>query len=513
MDYLLPVLLPCPLCSAQQQMSAQTAAAHLWNQERTKRRHRSNRPSASMNDLSSTKSMKKMTDGVYRAEPYFIENVGDVEVSNRPKMRRGISPYNNDVYDSEKSVTLPAIVRREKYSVNKKADKYSNFLRLCEHVECLVDLSVKKQRRNYAEYLPSKALTRKTRKTLIKENEKGDMNKLVKNSDRQLQRNPRTHLSNTSVTPDIGCNHEVLLSDDLLVRSLRDANNLRSPVPLEGSTLQTFMQVHQNNPKNYYVWTELDKSKYRSRFLPMRNHDLVRDDMAFRSYRKNHHVDSNITNANENSIVAKVQSENHNQIDNSLPNDDGSVSLLLCQKDIYESQEVAVDVDEAIKRCRLDAKSERSINSEVGSQRSQKNSRAMDSVDSLHQYNQRFQNQNSESFHSDSKDHHPHSIVVSSLPPIPPPRRRSRSRSKNQKEDKHPQGHQTSPILTSDQKHSEKKSSHAVRSPQKLKGHSSHASSRQHRGKHHKGEHGKKIQTKNNPIFPDRKLVVRHHSR
>ena len=81
-----------------------------------------------MNDLSSTKSMKKMTDGIYRAEPYFIENVGDVEVSNRPKMRRAISPFNNDVHDSKKS--LPAILRREKYSVNNKADKYSNFLRL-----------------------------------------------------------------------------------------------------------------------------------------------------------------------------------------------------------------------------------------------------------------------------------------------------------------------------------------------------------------------------------------------
>ena len=123
MDYLLPVLLPCPLCSAQQQVSAQTAAAHLWNQERTKRRHRSNRPSASMNDLSSTKSMKKMTDGIYRAEPYFIENVGDVEVSNRSNTRRGISAFDNDVYDSEKSLSLPAIVRREKYSVNKKTDK------------------------------------------------------------------------------------------------------------------------------------------------------------------------------------------------------------------------------------------------------------------------------------------------------------------------------------------------------------------------------------------------------
>ena len=76
-----------------------------------------------MNDLSSTKSMKKMTDGIYRAEPYFIENVGDVEVSNRPKMRRGISPFSKDVYDSEKSLTLPAIVRREKYSVNDKIDK------------------------------------------------------------------------------------------------------------------------------------------------------------------------------------------------------------------------------------------------------------------------------------------------------------------------------------------------------------------------------------------------------
>jgi hypothetical protein len=148
-----------------------------------------------MNDLSSTKNMKKMTDGIYRAEPYFIENVGDVEVSNRPKMRKDIYPLDNychDFKEEPKSLTLPAIVRREKYSVNNKADKYSNFLRLCEHVECLVDLSVKKQRRNYAEYLPSKSLTRKTRKTLMKENEKGDINKLAKSSDQHLQNNNLT---------------------------------------------------------------------------------------------------------------------------------------------------------------------------------------------------------------------------------------------------------------------------------------------------------------------------------
>ena len=133
------------------------------------------------------------------------------------------------------------------------------------------------------------------------------MNRLLQKSNYNFREREKLHLKQPKLD-------QVLLSDDLLVRSLRDANNLRSPVPLEGSSLNTFIQNHQNNPKNYYVWTEPDLSRYRSRFLPMRNHDLVRDDMAFRSYRKQHHVNSNITNANENSIVAKVPSTNHNQI-------------------------------------------------------------------------------------------------------------------------------------------------------------------------------------------------------
>ena len=375
---------------------------------------------------------------------------------------------------------------------NSKKDRYSEFLRLCEHVECLVDLSVQKS--GYQNnMLPSKALTRKTRKTLMKENEKGDKNIFLQNS-----RN--TSIEFEEDKENLTNGREILLSDDLLVRSLRDANNLRSPLPLEGSTLQTFMQKHQNNPQNYYVWTELDKSRYRSRFFPMRKHDLVRDDMAFRSYRKNNSISSLEQDSSSNTkfSVAKCVSTKATS-----PKND-KVSLLLCQKDIYESQEVAVDVDEAIKRYKYDEiQRVNHLKTGAGSQLQQKSS-----VDGeRHGHTPHFQNPNSPSSSLLQKvtteaDHHPHSILISSLPPIPPPRRRDRSRSKNRKENHH----QRSPNSS---EHSGKKSSNSGRNSQKAKS-SPHSSARH--GKHHQSENGKN-RMKNNPIFPSHKLVVRHHSR
>ena len=481
MDFLLPVLLPCPLCSAQQQLSAQTAALHLWKQEKTKTHYRPHRYSASLNDLPNEN--KNVVDGIYRAEPYFVENVGDVEATME-------TLFSEDKTIENRSRTLPLLKRR-----HPTKDRYSEFLRLCEHVECLVDLSV--QKRGYQnDMLPSKALTRKTRRALIRDNEKGDMNILFQNSRRisgKYKENKENVLNGG----------EILLSDDLLVRSLRDANNLRSPLPLEGSALQTFMQKHQNNPQNYYVWTELDKSRYRSRFFPMRKHDLVRDDMAFRSYRKNNSISTL-----EHETVSHTKLLPRRNVSTPDPRTDSKVSLLLCQKDIYESQEEAVDVDEAIKRYRYDKCAQiNQINMGSDSQLLQKSS--MDEeFHSLQDSGHHFQNPNSPSHASSShlvtteEGYHPHSILISSLPPIPPPRRRDRSRSKNRKENHH----QISPNSSD---HSGKKSSHAVRNLQKSKN-SSHSSSRHM--KPHQGDHGKN-RMKNNPIFPSQKLVVRHHSR
>ena len=81
MDFLLPVLLPCPLCSAQQQLSAQSAALHLWKQENSNTTRRPRRHSSSLNDLPSSEH-RNAVDGIYRAEPYFIENVGEVEAAS-----------------------------------------------------------------------------------------------------------------------------------------------------------------------------------------------------------------------------------------------------------------------------------------------------------------------------------------------------------------------------------------------------------------------------------------------
>ena len=478
MDFLLPVLLPCPLCSAQQQLSAQSAALHLWKQENSKTTRKPRRHSSSLNDLSSSEP-RNAVDGIYRAEPYFIENVGEVETLSE------INDRNNKNFQ-QRSQTLPILRRR-----NSRQDRYSEFLKLCEHVECLVDLSVQKSG-NQNNMQPSKALTRKTRKTLIKENEKGDKNIFLQNS-----RNTSTRLGENKENMSI--NREILLSDDLLVRSLRDANNLRSPLPLEGSALQTFMQKHQNNPQNYYVWTELDKSRYRSRFFPMRKHDLVRDDMAFRSYRKNNSISSL-----EQDVLSKPKVSSIKNIPSAItsPKSD-QVSLLLCQKDIYESQEVAVDVDEAIKRYKYDKGTCLSMG--AGSPPSQKNL-----MDGEHHSPERpFRNPNSPSHASSSLQkmtieevHHPHSILISSLPPIPPPRRRDRSRSKNRKENRHQKSSNSS-----DQ--SGKKSSSDGRNSQKSKS-SSYSSG--HQRKHHQTDNGKS-RMKNNPIFPGHKLVVRHHSR
>ena len=481
MDLLLPVLLPCPLCSAQQQLSAQTAAIHLWKQEQTKTTRRPHRQSSSLNDLYNAEP-RNIVDGIYRAEPYFIENVGEIEA---PMEISG--PMEQTV--QQRSRTLPILKRR-----NSRKDRYSEFLRLCEHVECLVDLSVQKS--GYQNNMqPSKALTRKTRKTLIKENEKGDKNiflQNLKNASEKFSENKE----------NVSINREILLSDDLLVRSLRDANNLRSPLPLEGSALQTFMQKHQNNPQNYYVWTELDKSRYRSRFFPMRKHDLVRDDMAFRSYRKN----NSISSLEHEKLPSTKLSSPKSILNPTASSKSDQVSLLLCQKDIYESQEVAVDVDEAIKRYRYDEDAKVSRLSMVaGSPPLRKNL-----VDEEHQVlDHHFRNPNSPSHVSSSfqkmateADPHPHSILISSLPPIPPPRRRDRSRSKTRKEN-----HNQKSPNSSD--HPGKKLSPALRNSSKSKT-SSHSSGRH--GKHHQNDNGKN-RMKNNPIFPGHKLVVRHHSR
>ena len=122
MDILLPVLLPCPLCSAQQQLSAQTAAIHLWKNERAKSRRKSNRQSPSLKDLSNI-ATKKIKDGIYRAEPYFIENVGEVEVCQPSKGH--FFPHGRSM--EQRSRTLPILKRR-----NVSTDRYTEFLKLCE---------------------------------------------------------------------------------------------------------------------------------------------------------------------------------------------------------------------------------------------------------------------------------------------------------------------------------------------------------------------------------------------
>lgn len=108
-----------------------------------------------------------------------------------------------------------------------KLENYNEFLQLCQHVECMVEKS---------------------------------MERIIKNDDD----------NNQGVTSDT---KKMVDDDDMMLRSLRDAN--RSPAPLMKQ------MVHPQTNKNHYVWKE-PEAQYKSQFFPMRNHDLVRDDLAVR---------------------------------------------------------------------------------------------------------------------------------------------------------------------------------------------------------------------------------------
>lgn len=113
---------------------------------------------------------------------------------------------------------------------------YNEFLQLCQHVECMVEKSMQR---------------------LTQEGKNDDDGGGV-----------------TSVAKDT---KKLVDDDDMMLRSLRDAN--RSPAPLMKQ------MVHQQTNKNHYVWKEAEDrppTKYKSQFFPMRNHDLVRDDLAVR---------------------------------------------------------------------------------------------------------------------------------------------------------------------------------------------------------------------------------------
>lgn len=70
--------------------------------------------------------------------------------------------------------------------------------------------------------------------------------------------------------------------DDLFRRMLRDMDRKGS---LPALLPQPDGAARRIDPSQY-VWAELDRERYRSRFLPMRIHDLVRDDCAYRRWRR-----------------------------------------------------------------------------------------------------------------------------------------------------------------------------------------------------------------------------------
>jgi hypothetical protein len=172
---LLPVLLPCALCCAQQQMSTSVVANHLH-----KKRSESN--------------------------TNIVREDGIIKQQKRPPPRTKTNAADEA--------------------------KYNEFLQLCQHVECMVEQSI-------------------------------------------------AQMDTTSERKSRGGNQRPEV-DDLRLRSLRDAN--RSPSPTKSATPIASTQSH-------YIWKSslLESSartaagdKYKSQFFPMREPDLVRDDLAVR---------------------------------------------------------------------------------------------------------------------------------------------------------------------------------------------------------------------------------------
>ena len=110
-------------------------------------------------------------------------------------------------------------------------NNYNEFVKLCQHVELLLE---------------------KTRIKLIATEEKSNIKEV--------------HADD---------------NDDFWQRSLKDANrNPSNPFDTNGF-LATF-----STTENHYVW-RTPRDKYKSQFFPMRQHDLVRDDLAFRKLNNN----------------------------------------------------------------------------------------------------------------------------------------------------------------------------------------------------------------------------------
>ena len=75
----------------------------------------------------------------------------------------------------------------------------------------------------------------------------------------------------------------------LHIRFLLSSNTIHMWCPSKWSKL--FLLISEQSPslerksESHYVWMEPDINRYRSRFNPMRIHDVIRDDMAVRMWR------------------------------------------------------------------------------------------------------------------------------------------------------------------------------------------------------------------------------------
>lgn len=106
-----------------------------------------------------------------------------------------------------------------------REQRYNEFIELCQHVECMVEKSMEEMSGWRSQSLPR------------------------------------------SLNP---------LRDDMCVRNVRDAN--RSPSPVRNQDIKS-----DRLSQGHYAWRRPDEErKYRSQFLPMKVHDLVRDDYAVR---------------------------------------------------------------------------------------------------------------------------------------------------------------------------------------------------------------------------------------
>ena len=113
--------------------------------------------------------------------------------------------------------------------------------------------------------------------------------RVERNLERSLERSRKSSRNNqqrsraVSVDRHKGRSRRDRYQDDLFQRRLESESRpeeQRDPPEYPNDPVSKVMRSSPD--RSQYAWAKLDPNRYRSRFLPMRIHDLVRDDCAYR---------------------------------------------------------------------------------------------------------------------------------------------------------------------------------------------------------------------------------------